>query len=1360
MARIYVSSTFSDLEDYRTEVRLALRRLDHEDVAMEYYGSEDRRPLSRCLADIASCDVYVGIFAWRYGYVPKDGNPEQRSITELEWRHALAVGKPCLIFLISEDAPWPRAKMELGSISRIESLRDELMNRHNVSTFENADQLARSVTEAVARWAEKAGYPVKPQPADWSGYREEVFNRHRWVRLQVIAGASKARVPFKIPLIEVFEPQLVAFGASENDVPDEVRRYQQEIYGSRLRILDRVIPADLEISEEMDRDSAEGTEDQLLYGNPEQAVDVLGRERTQVILGGPGSGKSTLLQYAMLCVCEPGEGSVIIPPHLRREPIPFLVELRNYVLQKDVDFVSHIVRRSNDFYGVTLDVHSLDNALRENSKALVFCDGLDEVFDPDDRRRVIEQVQAFARRYPGAGIVVTSRIAGYDRVGLELAGFDHYTLMPLTIGHIRNFTEQWYQYYTLEGTERSAQGLVQRVVESPRLLDLAGNPLLLTMMAVIYKDRDLPHERWRLYERCAETLLEDWDLGKGIEDEDFKLAVAIRTAQKSEILQRVSMYMLENRQAGRELNAISYAPLQKIIADYLETKYQRSQGEAEATAVDILRHLMERTYVLAGIGDRVFGFVHRTFMEYFAACRCLAQFNAGKSDFDWLTHDIFGQHWQVPEWEEVLLLLIAMLHDQGTPISDVVEHLRRNIRAEFPFNIAFAAQCLGEVGEVDAHDKGQELLTELAEAIAKHALLSRRGDRRFVEIALGSFASLAALVTTPGAVHKAIERLNRSDTVAARTAAWQMGFALQSHEERLHYALAALNDPQEAVRRGAIAALEREWPGRPDIGPALAEVVRNDKRGRVRLNALAAMQRSWRHEPAILDAIDDRVDEEKAYTVVSRLIEFLATTWGRNPRALDLVIKLAAPKSKARGGYDQTRVITTAARAIAQGWSGDANVLAFLENRAIDEPEPAVRAGVLRAIGQGWGGDPEVLAYLKNRAINEPEPAVRAGVLRAIGQGWGGDPEVLAYLKNRAINEPEPAVRAGVLRAIGQGWGGDPEVLAFLKARALDDSPDVALPVAALRAIGQGWGGDPEVLAYLKNRAINEPEPAVRAGVLRAIGQGWGGDPEVLAFLKARALDDSPDVALPVAALRAIGQGWGGDPEVLAYLKNRAINEPELSIRTAVLEAIGQGWGDAHVLAFLKEDLFHNSEPDGRAAALHVTVRDWGRGAPVLAFLKDRAINDSDLYARTAALQAIGRDWGGDARVLATGKNRVGGGVPKPPKQASKPRAGREDRGSDQVLAFLRDRAIDDPTPLTRAAALLAIAENWGSDQILAFLKDRAINDPDSAVRAAALRAIAQRWYGKQVLAFFKDRAAHDPAQGPRSVALRAIGQR
>jgi len=126
MARIYVSSTFSDLEECREQVRLALRRLGHEDVAMEYYGATDERPLDRCLKDVEACDLYVGIFAWRYGSIPKG---YKQSVTELEYRQAVAKDKDRLLFLLAEDAPWPMSRMELKAMKKIKALRKAEMTK-------------------------------------------------------------------------------------------------------------------------------------------------------------------------------------------------------------------------------------------------------------------------------------------------------------------------------------------------------------------------------------------------------------------------------------------------------------------------------------------------------------------------------------------------------------------------------------------------------------------------------------------------------------------------------------------------------------------------------------------------------------------------------------------------------------------------------------------------------------------------------------------------------------------------------------------------------------------------------------------------------------------------------------------------------------------------------------------------------------------------------------------------------------------------------------------------------------------------------------------------------------------------------
>jgi uncharacterized protein DUF4062/NACHT domain-containing protein/HEAT repeat protein len=1306
MARIYISSTSIDLEDYRKTVGEALRRLGHEDVAMDYYVAEDKRPLDRSLSDVAACDVYIGIFAYRYGHVPKENNPQNRSITELEYRKAQEEGIPCLIFLMSEEAPWPTSKRDKGEGAlRIEAFREELASggKHVVNFFESADELARKVNEAVVSWATASGLTPKRQFTDWDAYREAVINRHQWVRLQVIAGTGKDRGPVRIPLTEVFESQLATAGASGTEVPDEVRKYQEVIYGPRAEWA-----AATEDVEPLEEDAEPESQDPLLVGNPEQVLDLVGREATQVILGGPGSGKSTILHYVMLRVCQIGAAREALPIHLQDSPIPFLIDLRSYVLQKAPDFPTYIVNNALDLYDASIDKDNLTTVLQEPRQALVLFDGLDEVFDPDERRRVVNQFQAFAHRYPQARLIVTSRIAGYDRTALGLAGFEHYTLLPLTLGQIRHFAEQWYQYYTFEDTDRSAQGLVQRIIESPRLLDLAGNPLLLTMMAVIYKDRDLPNERWRLYERCAETLLEDWELSKGIEDEDFKLDVNIRTGGKSEILQRVSMYMLDHGQQGRELNAIAYGPLLNIVATYLQEKYQRSPGDAEAVAVDILRHLMERTYVLAGIGERIFGFVHRTFMEYFAACHCKEYFNKSKANFEWLNKDIFGAHWNEGEWEEVLLLLIAMLHDQKTPIYEVIEHLQRKDRAKMPLKLAFAARCLGEAGDLQDVSQGQTVLEKLATAISDAADKSAKSP--FLETALKAFASLAPLVTPPPrAVEKVIADLDNSPFVASRIAGWQMGFAMRSRKERLAYALAALKDRNEAVRRGAIAALEREWPGRADIGETLTEVVRSDRQARVRQSALLAMQRSWRSDPAILDAISSRIDEETGHRNVIKLAQYLATTWRGNPKALKLIMRLSGPMPKARDSYDYNTVMAEVLPLLDRGWPGDAQALAFLKDQAINHAVPHVRSIAVNTVATGWAGKAGSFEFLRERATDDPEPQTRAAALKAIAVGWPGDMQILSDLQDAAVNDASPTTRAAALEAIGEGWGTNSNALRFIEGRLVAET-DLELKKTAFAVIGKGWSKDVHAFSVLLKWAKNDADPQIRLAALRAISAGWGTTEQGFSFLKERtAVDPAPEVR--IAGLQGINavimqqafevisyRGIERPHDELKFLQDRAVNEPDLNVRETALQVL---------------------------ASLHWIPRFYGIEARFPAFFVDRAQNDPEARIRLLSLDAL---WNSGRFFTPSLTHKA---------------------VLNESLPFLKDQATSNSDPRMRALAIKVIELAWTDAGVFSFLINIAQNDTDSGVRNGAWSGMMRRSYSSEiprdVLAFIERHAVEGP---------------
>src|ERR1019366_9404963 len=100
MPRIYLSSTYADLKDHRAAAYHALRQLGHDVKAMEDYVAADERPVQQCLRDVADCDLYVGILAWRYGYVPVDDNPDHKSITELEYDKAGQCHRPRLLFVL------------------------------------------------------------------------------------------------------------------------------------------------------------------------------------------------------------------------------------------------------------------------------------------------------------------------------------------------------------------------------------------------------------------------------------------------------------------------------------------------------------------------------------------------------------------------------------------------------------------------------------------------------------------------------------------------------------------------------------------------------------------------------------------------------------------------------------------------------------------------------------------------------------------------------------------------------------------------------------------------------------------------------------------------------------------------------------------------------------------------------------------------------------------------------------------------------------------------------------------------------------------------------------------------------------
>ena len=145
MYKFYISSTYKDLEKERQAAANAVQELGHEVIAMERYPSMEERPLDKCLADVRNCDFYIGIYAYRYGYIPKGYD---KSITHLEYEEAGKKSIPRLLFVIGDEAPWPKDRSD-KDITGINAFKNEILEGHIVTILTDVHDLYTKVKDSI-----------------------------------------------------------------------------------------------------------------------------------------------------------------------------------------------------------------------------------------------------------------------------------------------------------------------------------------------------------------------------------------------------------------------------------------------------------------------------------------------------------------------------------------------------------------------------------------------------------------------------------------------------------------------------------------------------------------------------------------------------------------------------------------------------------------------------------------------------------------------------------------------------------------------------------------------------------------------------------------------------------------------------------------------------------------------------------------------------------------------------------------------------------------------------------------------------------------------------------------------------------
>lgn len=281
-------------------------------------------------------------------------------------------------------------------------------------------------------------------------------------------------------------------------------------------------------------------------------------------------------------------------------------------------------------------------------KVLVMFDGLDEVFDPLQREEVITDIHRFTNDYPNVRVIVTSRSIGYKPQRLRDAEFRHFMLQDLESEQIQDFIYRWHELtFTDEADKvRKRERLQQAIKTSKAIGELAGNPLLLTMMAILNRNQELPRDRPELYNQASRVLLHQWDVEQKLLENPRIDSVAIDYKDKQAMLRQVA-YHMQAADKGLAGNLIRGEDLERILTSYLKSI---EVSQARTVARLLIEQLRSRNFILCFVGGDSYGFVHRTFLEYFCACEFVERFGKrgleGGLTLEELKTEVFGKHWQ------------------------------------------------------------------------------------------------------------------------------------------------------------------------------------------------------------------------------------------------------------------------------------------------------------------------------------------------------------------------------------------------------------------------------------------------------------------------------------------------------------------------------------------------------------------------------------------------------------------------------------------------------------------------------------------------------------------------------------------
>ncbi len=460
--------------------------------------------------------------------------------------------------------------------------------------------------------------------------------------------------------------------------------------------------------------------------------EAIQRQQRVVLLGSPGSGKSTVVNSLVWALAQGLQRKVAGTDFLIREGwtaplfIPILVNLSHWsqwITATDPQLPP--MRLFWEFLEHQYDQLLVDDLMQQTNAGhtLVLFDGLDEL--PADHAgplvRLKNSIYALAETSV-AHIVVTCRVLDYARPKRQLLHWPRETLLPFSDTLQQVFIARWYATLDRLGralldTPEVLRPRLQAAVRSRTdLRRIAGNPLLLTMMALLHASQgELPDKRVELYSNCVDLLLRRWRRYREGTKMRPSLEEYLRQHDEAQqdvhdwgredteaLLDRLAFVAHSQVQAGADGGAGTNLTEEVLMRETAAIFRRYEFGKHFARAEAFCSYISENDNgILQRHDATIFRFPHRTFQEFLAARYLISDRGWAGEERDLVNRLLV--RCDRPEWREVLQLAVSKLVSDGSNVrvvATLIDKLLRRNRAgsvAWARNVTTAAELLVEV---------------------------------------------------------------------------------------------------------------------------------------------------------------------------------------------------------------------------------------------------------------------------------------------------------------------------------------------------------------------------------------------------------------------------------------------------------------------------------------------------------------------------------------------------------------------------------------------------------------------------------------------------------------------------------------